>query len=129
MVADIADGSLRKFEVRKLANIVGDYYIPPRFMRAVANHVVKNIIANDLPNYRPPLIMGIWGGKGEGKTFQLELVFRKMGLDPVVMSAGELEDEWAGTPAQIIRERYACANIPPTSFLHCASHLCGWWLT
>lgn len=106
VVADIADGSLRHYEVRTLSNIVGDYYIPPRFMRAVSTHVVKNLVANDIPNYRPPLILGIWGGKGEGKSFQLELCFREMGLEPIMMSAGELEDEWAGTPARLIRERY-----------------------
>ncbi len=33
--SDIADGSLRKYEVRSLANIVGDYYIAPSFLDAV----------------------------------------------------------------------------------------------
>ena len=27
-----------------------------------------------------PLILGIWGGKGQGKSFQCELVFAKMGI-------------------------------------------------
>lgn len=31
----------------------------------MASHVVKNIVANDIPNYHPPLIMGIWGEKGQ----------------------------------------------------------------
>lgn len=39
---------------------------------------------------------GIWGGKGQGKTFQTELIFRAMGVEPVIMSAGELESEKAG---------------------------------
>jgi hypothetical protein len=39
---------------------------------------------------------GIWGGKGQGKTFQTELIFRAMGVEPVIMSAGELESENAG---------------------------------
>ena len=39
---------------------------------------------------------GIWGGKGQGKSFQTELVFQAMGIEPVVMSAGELESERAG---------------------------------
>ena len=53
-----------------------------------------------------PLILGIWGPKGMGKTFQTELAFKKLGVEAVVMSAGELEHEWAGTPARLIRERY-----------------------
>jgi F0F1-type ATP synthase beta subunit len=40
--------------------------------------------------------VGIWGGKGQGKTFQTELIFRAMGVEPVIMSAGELESERAG---------------------------------
>lgn len=39
---------------------------------------------------------GVWGGKGQGKSFQIELIFRALGLEPVIMSAGELESEWAG---------------------------------
>lgn len=27
-------------------------------------------------------------------------------LQPIIMSAGELENEWAGTPGKLIRERY-----------------------
>ena len=34
--SDIADGSLRGYEFRSLANIVGDYYVSPRFLDAVA---------------------------------------------------------------------------------------------
>ena len=59
---------------------------------------------------RVPLILGIWGGKGQGKSFQTELCFKKMGVQPVIMSAGELEDKWAGKPAKLIRERYRQAS-------------------
>jgi pantothenate kinase-related protein Tda10 len=30
--------------------------------------------------WQVPLILGIWGGKGQGKSFQCELVFAKMGI-------------------------------------------------
>ena len=53
-----------------------------------------------------PLILGIHGRKGEGKTFQCELVFQKMGVEAVHMSAGELESPDAGDPARLIRLRY-----------------------
>ena len=33
-----------------------------------------------------------------------------MGVQPVIMSAGELEDKWAGKPAKLIRERYRQAS-------------------
>ena len=34
--SDIADGRLRGYEFRSLNNIVGDYYVSPRFLEAVA---------------------------------------------------------------------------------------------
>lgn len=42
------------------------------------------------------MCIGIWGGKGQGKSFQTELIFQAMGIEPVIMSAGELESERAG---------------------------------
>ncbi|EIE26946.1 hypothetical protein COCSUDRAFT_11792, partial [Coccomyxa subellipsoidea C-169] len=107
--SDIADGSLRGWEFRSFANIVGDYYVSPRFLDAVAMHIVKNWMVDNGafdPSHRVPLILGIWGPKGQGKTFQTELTFKKLGIEPVVMSAGELESEWAGAPGRLIRDRY-----------------------
>lgn len=39
---------------------------------------------------------GVWGGKGQGKSFQLELICKALDMEPIIMSAGELESEWAG---------------------------------
>ena len=33
--SDIADGSLRGYEFRKFENIVGDYYVAPKFLEAI----------------------------------------------------------------------------------------------
>ena len=106
--SDIADGSLRQEEFRTFNNIVGDYYVSPRYMERVALHLCKNALASQLA-VNVPLIMGIWGGKGQGKSFQLELACKKMGVEPIIMSAGELEHEWAGMPGKLIMERYAKA--------------------
>ncbi len=80
------------------------YYISPRFQDKLAVHITKNYI--DLPGVRVPLILGIHGRKGEGKSFQCELVFDRMGVEAVHMSAGELESPDAGDPARLIRLRY-----------------------
>lgn len=53
-----------------------------------------------------PLILGIHGRKGEGKTFQCELVYKRMGVNVVHISGGELESPDAGDPARLIRLRY-----------------------
>lgn len=80
------------------------YYVSPRFLDKLAVHITKNFI--DFPGVRVPLILGVHGRKGEGKSFQCELVFQKMGIEPVRMSAGELESPDAGDPVRLIRMRY-----------------------
>ncbi|RAL50596.1 hypothetical protein DM860_014538 [Cuscuta australis] len=85
-------------------NTVDGYYIASGFMDKLVLHITKNFVK--LPNIKVPLILGIWGGKGQGKSFQCELVFRKMGINPIMMSAGELESGNAGEPAKLIRQRY-----------------------
>ncbi|KAG6534668.1 hypothetical protein ZIOFF_008571 [Zingiber officinale] len=87
-----------------LDNTMGGYYIAPAFMDKLVVHIAKNFM--NLPNIKIPLILGIWGGKGQGKSFQCELVFAKMGINPIMMSAGELESGNAGEPAKLLRQRY-----------------------
>nr|APB03031.1 rubisco activase large subunit [Oryza officinalis] len=90
--------------LRILDNTMGGFYIAPAFMDKLVVHISKNFMT--LPNIKVPLILGIWGGKGQGKSFQCELVFAKMGINPIMMSAGELESGNAGEPAKLIRQRY-----------------------
>lgn len=80
------------------------FYIAPRFLNKLAVHITKNFL--DLPKVKVPLILGIHGRKGEGKTFQCQLVYQKMGVEVVHISAGELESPDAGDPARLIRLRY-----------------------
>ena len=83
----------------------------------MALHVAKNFLADRHAGAlgggggaKVPLILGIWGEKGCGKTFNLELACKAMKVYPIIMSAGELEDEWAGTPGRLIRSRYCGAR-------------------
>jgi ribulose bisphosphate carboxylase small subunit len=80
------------------------YYISPRFLDKLAVHITKNYL--NLDGVRVPLILGVHGRKGEGKTFQCELVFERMGVEVVHISGGELESPDAGDPARLIRLRY-----------------------
>ncbi|GMP89440.1 hypothetical protein CsSME_00041024 [Camellia sinensis var. sinensis] len=91
-----------------LDNNMDGFYIAPAFMDKLVVHITKNFMT--LPNIKVPLILGIWGGKGQGKSFQCELVFAKMGINPIMMSAGELESGNAGEPAKLIRQRYREAS-------------------
>ncbi|KAK1299207.1 hypothetical protein QJS10_CPB14g01626 [Acorus calamus] len=92
---------LRQYD---LDNMKDGFYIAPAFMDKLIVHITKNFM--NLPNIKVPLILGVWGGKGQGKSFQCELVFAKMGINPIMMSAGELESGNAGEPAKLIRQRY-----------------------
>ncbi|WVZ48750.1 hypothetical protein U9M48_000166 [Paspalum notatum var. saurae] len=98
---DYISQGLRQFNID---NMMDGYYIAPAFMDKLVVHIAKNFMT--LPNIKVPLILGIWGGKGQGKSFQCELVFAKMGINPIMMSAGELESGNAGEPAKLIRQRY-----------------------
>ncbi len=80
------------------------YYVAPNFLNKLAVHITKNYL--DLPQVKVPLLLGIHGRKGEGKTFQCELVFKRMGVEVVYISGGELESPDAGDPARLIRLRY-----------------------
>jgi rhodanese-related sulfurtransferase len=119
--SDIASGKLRgfhDFQPRTYNNLVGDFHVPPQFADRVALHLAKNFLSDEanpgvgsgdqkaLGTTKVPLILGIWGAKGCGKTFNLELSCKLMGVTPVVMSAGELEAEWAGEPGRLVRRRY-----------------------
>ncbi len=81
-----------------------NYYIAPAFLDKLAVHITKNYL--DLPGVKVPLILGVHGRKGEGKTFQCELVFDRMQVVPIHISAGELESPDAGDSARLIRLRY-----------------------
>ncbi|WP_035985077.1 ribulose bisphosphate carboxylase small subunit [Leptolyngbya sp. KIOST-1] len=80
------------------------YYLSPRFLDKLAVHITKNYLK--LPQVKIPLILGVHGRKGEGKTFQCELVYERMGIEVVHISGGELESPDAGDPARLIRLRY-----------------------
>lgn len=59
-------------------NIEDGYYISPAFLDKMTVHVAKNFM--DLPKIKVPLILGIWGGKGQGKTFQVRRIDLMRGL-------------------------------------------------
>jgi ribulose bisphosphate carboxylase small subunit len=80
------------------------YYLSPRFIEKLAVHITKNYL--NLPEVKIPLLLGVHGRKGEGKTFQCELLYERMGVEVVHISGGELESPDAGDPARLIRLRY-----------------------
>ena len=54
------------------------YYIAPRLLNTLSVHITKNFLG--ISDIQIPLILGLHGPKGEGKSFQCELIFKEMGL-------------------------------------------------
>lgn len=82
--------------------------IPDRFKREVVLHVIKNVLP--INNNIVPLLCGIHGPSGEGKTFQCEQVLSEMGTRVFLISGGQLESDNAGEPARLIRANYIKAS-------------------
>jgi hypothetical protein len=48
---------------RSFGNIEDGFYISPAFLDKLSIHIAKNFM--NLPKIKVPLILGIWGGKGQ----------------------------------------------------------------
>jgi SpoVK/Ycf46/Vps4 family AAA+-type ATPase len=82
------------------------FHVPDRFAKAVILHIVKNLSGDPAV----PLILGIHGPSGVGKTFQCEEVLRQLGVERFLISGGQLESGEAGEPAMLVRRRYLQAG-------------------
>ncbi|KAL0338286.1 UNVERIFIED_CONTAM: Ribulose bisphosphate carboxylase/oxygenase activase 1, chloroplastic [Sesamum angustifolium] len=85
---------LRQYE---FDNNMDGYYIAPAFMDKLVVHIAKNFM--NLPNIKVPLILGIWGGKGQENHSNVSLFLQNW-------ESRELESGNAGEPAKLIRQRY-----------------------
>ena len=83
-------------------------YIAPRFRRMIALHVMKNLLKRS--DVQVPLLLGIHGPSGEGKTFQLEFILRKMGVKRFLISGGQMEGTVTESPAKLVRNTYIRAS-------------------
>ena len=83
--------------------------INKNFRESVESHIFCNIL---LDQVQIPLILGIFGPSGEGKTFQLEHVCRDMNVTAAIISPGELESENAGSYHKAL-----CRKNTPRFFL------------
>lgn len=77
-------------------------------------HIAKNFM--ELPKIKVPLILGIWGGKGQGKTFQCMLAYKKLGIGPIVMSAGAIQVHMSPAYLTLTRKRTYSLRLMITLF-------------
>ena len=82
-----------------------DSAVPQRFVSEVSRHLFLNYI--DRSGY--PLILGIFGRPGEGKTYQLRRLLTDASVDQYSVSAADLESDRAGQPGKLILSEYVKA--------------------
>jgi SpoVK/Ycf46/Vps4 family AAA+-type ATPase len=79
--------------------------IPSRFSSEVRQHLFLNYAAVE----GQPLILGIFGQPGEGKTFQLRSLLSDATVDQFSVSAADLESDRAGQPGKLVITEYVKA--------------------
>lgn len=80
--------------------------IPDRFTHAINQHLVFNFL--DVSAW--PLVLGIFGRPGDGKSFQLRTHLQRCGVLQVSINAADLESERAGNPGKLVLDTYADAG-------------------
>lgn len=80
--------------------------IPDRFAHAVDQHLVFNFAGVD----SWPLVLGIFGRPGDGKSFQLRRHLERGGVLPISINAADLESDRAGTPGKLVLDTYENAG-------------------
>jgi hypothetical protein len=85
-----------------------DIFISPRFHQVVSLHVLKNLLKR--VEAQVPLLLGVHGPSGEGKTFQCEHILKDMGVKRFLVSGGQLDNPVAGHPSAFIRQTYIRAS-------------------
>jgi hypothetical protein len=83
-------------------------FISERFQQVVILHILKNNLQKI--EAEVPLLLGIHGPSGEGKTFQIEQILKKMGVKRFLLSGGQMESPIPGQPAHLVRTTYIQAS-------------------
>lgn len=80
--------------------------VPKRF----EDQIYAHLVANYVPGTKSPLLLALHGPPGHGKSFQCSTLLDGWGVRPFYISGSELESPTAGSPANLVRERYLAAS-------------------
>ncbi|MCH5209808.1 MAG: AAA family ATPase [Oscillospiraceae bacterium] len=89
--------------------------IPIRFRREIQMHLLNNYASATKKS--TPLILGIDGRPGDGKTFQCNEVLRELGCNVVSLSASDFGSMYESNAANYIVEKYREAATQPMPVL------------
>ena len=92
--------------------------IPERFACAVDEHLVFNLLGVE----HWPLILGVFGRPGDGKSFQIRTHLERRGVLTVSINAADLESDRAGTAWEVGSGKYkkpatGSTRAPPAALL------------
>jgi ATP-dependent 26S proteasome regulatory subunit len=60
-------------------------------------------------NVKVPLMLGIQGPSGDGKSWQTRVICAELNLPVIRVSAATLSSRWEGVPAELVKEAYRFA--------------------
>ncbi len=81
-------------------------FIPERFRREIDQHLVMNYVG--ITEW--PLVLGIFGRPGDGKSFQARVHLSERHVEVISINAADLESDRAGQPGKMVLARYAEAG-------------------
>lgn len=80
--------------------------IPERFQRKIDEHLVFNFAGAG----SWPLVLGVFGRPGDGKSFQVRRHLERRGVLAVSINAADLESDRAGQPGKLVLAQYEDAG-------------------
>ena len=80
--------------------------ISNRFIVEVQAHLAGNYL--QIEKY--PVILAIFGPSGMGKTYQLRFILESLNVEVFSVNSSDLESQYAGLPAKILKEQYLNAS-------------------
>ena len=89
-------------------DVTGGIHVPARFGNRIASHLILNLL--NPPGVTVPLMLGIHGPAGEGKTLQCRRVFEAMGVHAIWPPAEAFESGTAGVAQLALLETYEQAG-------------------
>lgn len=86
---------------------MSDVVLLPRFFRQVHLHLAANYLGL---SFRP-LILGVFGRTGDGKSVQLMAALQQCHVEILRINAADLESGLAGEPGKLVARTYAAASL------------------
>ena len=88
-------------------------FIPERFEKAVLKHIILNNTAIAINNPQIPLLLGIQGPYGFGKTFMVREICRKYGITIHPISTSDLSGSMEADSTRQLKKEYSilCTEI------------------